>query len=111
MAHKFYMAGCKVILAARRQQELERVRNNLLNLQTNNSHRPEIIILDLSDLNSLHEKTAQILTMCNHVDILINNAGVSLRSDILTVKTEVDIRLMYVNYLGTITFTKGKYFF
>ena len=30
LAHCFYKAGCRVILAARRQNELERVRSDLL---------------------------------------------------------------------------------
>lgn len=30
LAHSFYRAGCRVILAARRQEELERVRSDLL---------------------------------------------------------------------------------
>jgi dehydrogenase/reductase SDR family member 7B len=30
LAHTFYIAGCKVVLAARRQDELERVRKELL---------------------------------------------------------------------------------
>lgn len=32
LAHVFYRAGCKVILAARRVQELERVKKDLLAL-------------------------------------------------------------------------------
>lgn len=34
LAHTFYHAGCKVILVARRQEELERVRKDLMQLQT-----------------------------------------------------------------------------
>lgn len=30
LAHTFYMAGCKVVLCARRKEELERVRKDLL---------------------------------------------------------------------------------
>jgi short-subunit dehydrogenase len=30
LAHSFYKSGCRVILAARRQNELERVRSDLL---------------------------------------------------------------------------------
>lgn len=30
LAHSFYRAGCKVVLAARREEELERVRTDLL---------------------------------------------------------------------------------
>lgn len=34
LAHSFYMAGCKVVLAARRKDELERVRNDLLEIHS-----------------------------------------------------------------------------
>lgn len=34
LAHTFYVAGCKVVLAARRQDELERVRKELLQLHS-----------------------------------------------------------------------------
>jgi dehydrogenase/reductase SDR family protein 7B len=30
LAHSFYKAGCRIILAARRKEELERVRSDLL---------------------------------------------------------------------------------
>lgn len=33
LAHIFYKAGCKVVLAARRQDELERVRKDLMNVK------------------------------------------------------------------------------
>lgn len=38
LAHTFYIAGCKVVLAARRQEELERVRKNLLELHSVHTH-------------------------------------------------------------------------
>lgn len=34
LAHTFYVAGCKVVLAARRKEELERVRKDLLELHS-----------------------------------------------------------------------------
>lgn len=34
LAHTFYVAGCKVVLAARRHEELERVRKDLLQLHS-----------------------------------------------------------------------------
>lgn len=34
LAHTFYVAGCKVVLAARRQDELEKIRKNLLQLHS-----------------------------------------------------------------------------
>lgn len=111
LAHEFYAAGCKVVLASRRAGELERVRRNLLNVKLNpgiQSIRPDIVPLDLGDLNQLPEKSYQILRSNLHVDILINNGGISLRSDVQSVKQEVDVKLMNVNYLGAVTLTKGK---
>lgn len=34
LAHTFYMAGCKVVLAARRQAELDRVKTDLLEMHS-----------------------------------------------------------------------------
>lgn len=98
------------MLAARRVNELERVRNNLLNLKLSNgiqSIRPEIVALDLAETNQLPDKANEILRKFAHVDVLINNGGVSVRSDALTTSHDVDVRLMNVNYFGTIRLTKG----
>lgn len=114
LAHEFYAAGCRVVLAARRLGELDRVRNNLLNQrqptdeQQQRLIRPEIVQLDVANVDQLPAKCEQILHLCNHVDILINNAGVSLRSDTLSVKAEVDLRMMCTNYFGAVALTKGN---
>jgi len=110
LAHKFYASGCKVILAARRVGELERVRRDLLNTKLSNgiqSIRPEIFQLDLDESDQLTEKAQQILASSPQIDILINNAGVSMISGVRTVKPEIDSRVMNVNYFGTIAFTKA----
>lgn len=114
LAHEFYGFGCKVVLAARRVGELERVRRNLLNTKLATgieSIRPEILPLDLEQIQQMGDKAHQILRSNLHVDILINNGGVSLRSDALTVKQEVDVQLMNINYFGAIALTKGIYGF
>lgn len=113
LAHVFYSAGCKVVLAARRENELERVCHNLMNLHLDNVQtiRPEIVPLDLGDVKSLPAKASKILSKCDHVDILINNGGISVRTDVLSAKNEVDVRVMTVNYLGTVAFTKGMLFY
>lgn len=111
LAHEFYGYGCKLVLAARRIGELERVRRNLLNRKLSagiESIRPEIVPLDLEQIQQLPDKAHQILRSNLHVDILINNGGVSLRSDALTVKQEVDVQLMNINYFGAIALTKGN---
>lgn len=89
---------------------MERVRRDLLNTKLGNdiqSIRPEILQLDLDELSQLTEKAKQILSTSEHIDILINNAGISMVSAAQAVKPEIDVRVMNVNYFGTIAFTKG----
>ncbi|CRL00369.1 CLUMA_CG013637, isoform A [Clunio marinus] len=108
LAHTFYVAGCKVVLAARRQEELERVRKDLLQLHSTHTTPPPIVLpLDLTDLNSLPEKVKQVLDIFGQIDILVNNGGISVRSEAINTKTDVDIKIMLVNYFGTVALTKA----
>ncbi|XP_035913886.1 dehydrogenase/reductase SDR family protein 7-like [Anopheles stephensi] len=108
LAHSFYLAGCKVVLAARRKEELERVRKDLLELHaTVPTHPPIILPLDLSDLNSITGKVQSVLEIHGAIDILVNNGGISVRGDALSTAIDVDIRIMLVNYFGTVAMTKA----
>ncbi len=64
--------------------------------------------LDLSDLYSLPAKVDEILAIFGHIDILINNGGISVRADVVTTSMDVDIKVMLVNYFGSVAMTKGK---
>ncbi|XP_075220389.1 dehydrogenase/reductase SDR family protein 7-like [Lycorma delicatula] len=108
LAHVFYKAGCKVILIARRENELARVKNDLLSLHpTIPTHPPVIISMDLSELNDIAGHVKKILAVYNKVDILINNAGISYRGEIISTKVDVDIKVMLINYFGQIALTKA----
>jgi len=107
LAHTFYMAGCKVILCARRQDELDRVRKDLLECHPRvPTHPPVVLPLDLSDLNSIPDKIKQVLEIFDHIDILVNNGGISVRSDIISSSVDIDIKVMLVNYFGSVAMTK-----
>lgn len=70
-----------------------------------------VLQLDLSDLKNISSKMNYVLDVFKHVDILINNGGMSYRGDIVTTDIDVDIKVMLVNYFGTVALTKGKIFF
>lgn len=72
---------------------------------------PAVVPLDLADLNAVKTKTNEILQIYGFVDILINNAGMSYRGNVLDTSIEVDQRLMDVNYFGPLALTKGLDFF
>lgn len=77
LAHVFYVAGCKVVLASRRQEELERVKKDLLlTHSTSVTHSPVVLPLDLTDINSLPAKIKYVLDIYGSIDILVNNGKV-----------------------------------
>ena len=65
--------------------------------------------MDLSDLNTLPDRVRQALAIFGHIDILVNNGGVSNRGDVLSTDAEVFKRIMVVNYFGTMVLTKGQF--
>lgn len=75
--------------------------------QTVTTLPPMVLQLDLSDLKSIPSKMNYVLDVFKHVDILINNGGVSHRGDVLTTDIDVDIKVMLVNYFGMVALTKG----
>lgn len=108
LAHEFYKRGCKVVLCARRRNELERVRMDLLRTYSTVPTAPPVIIeMDLSKGNTLKEAIDKILDITGDIDVLVNNAGVSHRGTVLETQPDVDLQIMNVNYLGTVTLTKG----
>ncbi len=95
--------GAKLILSARRKEELERVKGNCIA-----SAQPNIrvLALDLSQSNTLQLSTEAAIQVFGHVDILFNNGGISQRSLTKETSLEVDRRIMEVDYFGTIALTK-----
>lgn len=111
LAHKFYRRGSQVVLCARRKDELDRVRTDLLHSQCNiNTHSPIVMPLDLSDVDTLPEVIRRIISIVGHIDILINNGGISHRGTVLNTSLSVDMKIMQVNYFGTVAITKGSFF-
>lgn len=100
LAYQLAEKGAKLIISARRKEELERVKTNC------KSDAVEILTLDLEDSFSLKQRAKEANTIFGDVDILINNGGISQRDTILNTSLEVDRRLMEVNYFGSITLSK-----
>ena len=86
LAYAFAREGARLVLSARRAEELERVRRACL--------RPEahlVVPLDLTRSDTFPAIAADVLTRCGGIDILVNNGGVSQRG--LAVETALAIEL------------------
>lgn len=83
-------------------QELSAVKNH-----RKNKHEPHTVVFDLSDTKTVVNAAEEILKALGHVDILINNAGISYRGTILDTGLDVDKKVMETNYFGPIALTKA----
>jgi dehydrogenase/reductase SDR family protein 7B len=108
LAHAFYLAGCRVVLAARRISELERVKKDLLETHSMSvTHPPTIIQMDCADINSLADKVKQVIDIHGQIDILVNNAGISFFGAIVDTTFEAQLKVFMTNYFGLSALTRA----
>lgn len=103
LAYELARKKVKLILSARRKEELERVKGNCSKDAQQNIR---ILPLDLSEPSTLQLCTQAAIQIFGHVDILINNGGIGQRSLIKDTALDVDRKIMEVNYFGAIALTK-----
>jgi len=107
-AHVFYKAGAKLILCARREKELDRVKAELTSWKLSQEvYEPLTLPLDLEDLSSISNIAQQAIGLHGRVDVLINNGGISNRGAAMDTLLEVEIKVMTINFLGTVALTKA----
>jgi short-subunit dehydrogenase len=94
--------GAKLVLSARRKEELERVAA----VAGLTAERVLILPLDLEKQGDFETKKQEVLQRFGQIDVLINNGGVSQRSLAKDTTVEVDRRLFEINFFGTLALTK-----
>lgn len=102
-ARAFYHAGANLIISSRREDALEKVRSEL----GGDGSRVRILPLDLTQSGNFPELADQAIDLFGSVDVLVNNGGVSQRSEVLETDMEVLRRLMEINYFGSAALTKA----
>jgi short-subunit dehydrogenase len=103
LAYALAEKGARLILSARRKDELDRVKGNCPQ-----ATQPNIITLplDLTKTETLKLSTEAACQVFGHIDILVNNGGISQRSFAKDTLIEVDRKIMEVNYFGAVALTK-----
>ena len=95
-------AGAKLILSARREGELERVRQAC---QSPDQHL--VLPLDMSDFDAVAQSVELARSWSSRLDIVIENAGISQRSLVKDTLFSVDERIFKVNFLGVVAHSKA----
>lgn len=103
LAYEFNKKGTNVILSARREEELRRVKENC----ENSDKTVKIVPLDLSDGASLPGKVQEALEQFGTIDMLVNNGGVSQRAYAINSSMETIRRIMEINFFGSVGLTKA----
>lgn len=102
LAYAFAKEGAYLILSARKETELSRVKNNCAGAAS-----VEILPMDIGEHEVVFAKAKTLLDRIGAVDILINNAGLSQRSLAIDTDLSVTKRLLDVDLTGTIAVTKS----
>lgn len=92
------LAKAKVVLSARNEEKLLEIQKNL-ELTSENSL---VLPLDITSKEDFSEEVNRIIQHFGHIDVLINNAGISQRSGIRQTQFTVYKQLMDINFFGTI---------
>ncbi|QEH42517.1 SDR family oxidoreductase [Chitinophaga sp. XS-30] len=91
-----------LILSARNQEALQEIQRHCLQYTT----RCTVLPADLTDAAHLDGLVQQALQTYGHIDILINNAGITQRAFAEDTSPEVDRRIMEINFFSPVNLTK-----
>ena len=105
LAKQYAALGHQLVLSARREPELERVKQACIKLGAKDD---DVLVLpmDVTEHESMAEKVFAVTAHFKAIDVLINNAGISQRSLCLDTDLSVYKTLLDVDVLGQIALTK-----
>lgn len=92
--------GAKLVLSARRETELQRVKQACANPQL-----VAVLALDLTDFDA-EAMAGRAASFFGPVDVLVNNAGISQRSTVLQTEMGVYRRIFELDFFACVALTK-----
>lgn len=96
-------AGAKVVLASRNELELCAVADSV----DPSGRRTLVVPTDVTDEKQCQQLVAETISYFGGIDVLVNNAGISMRATFDQVDLSVLHRLMAVNFWGTVYCTRA----
>ena len=102
LAYALAEAGATLILSARREDELERVRS-----ACKCSHEHKVVVLDMLDNDAVLVTAEKVLAESGAPDYLFNNAGITQRALIKDADAAMYRKVMEINYFSVVTLTQA----
>ncbi|MBM3419708.1 MAG: SDR family oxidoreductase, partial [Bacteroidetes bacterium] len=101
-AYEFARLGSRVVLAARNEERLKEISADLQSL----GYKSIYVVTDVSEESDCRNLIEKAVEEFGTIDILINNAGISMRALFVEVDLSVLHRLMDINFWGTVYCSK-----
>ena len=101
LARALDIEGVNLILSARSENKLKELSTSL------SRARSLVLPMDLSQSDTFESVANQAEQAFDSIDILINNAGISQRSEAMATDTVVERQIMEVNFFGNIALSKA----
>ncbi|XP_026181354.1 dehydrogenase/reductase SDR family member 7B [Mastacembelus armatus] len=109
-ARAFHAAGARLVLCGRDAGRLQQLVQELSETSSGTqlqTYTPSTVVFDLADTASVVTAAEEILKCYGQVDVLVNNAGISYRGNILDTHLLVQRDVMETNYFGPISLTQA----
>lgn len=100
---EFAQRKARLLISGRRKDALEALKVHC------EAHHVEckLLVFDLSEPREVSRAAKEWKSLYPHIDVLINNGGVSQRSLTVNTTLDVDRRVMEINFFSAITLTKA----
>lgn len=103
LSYAFAKEGCKLVLSARRAEELLRVKQ-----QTQLKDEDVLLLpIDLEKNSEAPVWVQKVIEKFGRIDVLINNGGLSQKGNAMDTTFEVERKIMEINYFGNVALTKA----
>ena len=103
LAYQFAQEGAKIVLSARRENELQRI------AQATGLSEKEVLVLpmDMLEFDKFPAKVQTVLGYFGQIDFIVQNAGVSQRSYVMDTQFKVYRDLMELDFFSVVAFTQA----
>ncbi len=103
IARVFHREGADIIISARGETELNRVKDSC----TDGPGTVTVLPFDIAEMDQLADAAGTVLADFDRLDVLVNNAGISQRALAHETVLDVDRRVMEVDFFAPIALTKA----